>query len=540
MRLLSVCCLFILFNACNRSNNSYNGYFCYNESSGISSLDPAFAKNQSNIWAVNQLYNRLVETGPEMQLIPSIARSWFVSEDRLTITFNLRTDVYFHDHPSFPGGKGRKLTAGDVEFSLRRLIDPSVASPGAWIFNGRVDPDKGFETLNDSVFRLHLQKPFIQMLGVLSNAYCSIVPREAVENKQLSFRKHPCGTGPFRFFLWEEGQVMIFKNHPAYFENDEAGNRLPYLQGVKISFLTTKAGEFLAFQQKELDFMNDIDPSFKDEVLTKAGTLRPNWQNRIQMLKHPYLNVEYLGILVDSTAVEAGNSPLKNKLIRQAVNMAIDRRKLMLYLRNSIGIPAEYGFIPPGLPGFDSGVANGYRYDPQMAKEKLNLAGYFDTKTPVMIKLFTIPAYADLANTIIHDLNAIGLHAETEVVQKSVLLTRTANKQAAFFRASWIADYPDAENFLGLFYSKYPAPPNYTRYENRAFDELYEACLTETDDSSRIELYKKMDAMVLADVPVVPLWYDEVANFVQPFISGFQPNALNVPDLRRVKKGKTK
>ncbi len=536
MRFIYLFFLTLLVCGCSGSKNDFRSYFCYNESSGITSFDPAFAKNQSNIWVVNQLYNRLIETGPDMKLIPSIAKSWRVSEDRLTITFILRTDVYFHNHPAFPGGEGRRMTASDVVYSLKRLMDPEVASPGAWIFNGRVDSEKGFEAINDSVFSLHLQKPFIQMLGVLSNPYCSIVPNEAVEYKETSFRKHPCGTGPFRFFLWEEGQVLLLKKHNNYFERDEQGNRIPYLQGIKISFLTSKASEFLSFQQHQLDFMNDIDPSFKDEVLTKLGNLRSSWQNKIQLMKHPYLNIEYLGILVDSS-VEEGRKPLKNKLIRQAVNYAIDRRKLMLYLRNSIGIPAEYGFIPPGLPGFDSVELKGYDYNPQLARLKLDSAGYFQNSSKEKIKLYTIPVYADLANTIIQNLNAVGIEVEVEVIQKSVLLTKTANRQASFFRASWIADYPDAENYLGLFYSKYPAPPNYTRYNNKQLDELYEKCLTESNDSLRIRLYKKMDAMIIEDAPVVPLWYDEVVNFVQPYINGFKPNALNVPDLRRVKKG---
>jgi peptide/nickel transport system substrate-binding protein len=532
-----VCIMFSLqvIFSCELKKGQYENYFCYNESSGITSLDPAFAKNQSNIWAVHQLYNTLVETGPDMHVIPSLARSWQLSEDRLTIEFILRDDVFFHDHPAFPEGKGRKMTAFDVEYSLRRLIDPEVASPGAWIFNGRVDTEKGFEAVNDTVFRLRLLKPFVQMLGVLSNAYCSVVPKEVVEWNRDAFRKHPCGTGPFRFFLWEDGQVLLMKKNPVYFEKDSLGERLPYLDGVKISFLSAKSGEFLEFQQKRLDFMNDIDPAFKDEILTKRGVLHKEWENKIVLYKHPYLNVEYLGILIDTTSEVGRISPLRNKMLRQAVNYAIDRPKLMLYLRNSIGRPAEYGFIPPGLPGFDSTLLKGYTFQPELARSLVKQAGFNETAPP-FIKLFTIPVYADLANALVKDLNNCGMKAEVEVVQKSVLLTKTANSQVPFFRASWIADYPDAENFMGLFYSLYPAPPNYTRYKNNYFDDLYHRCLTETNDSIRVKLYKQMDAIIIQDAPVVPLWYDEVVNFLQPSITGFIPNALNIPDLRKVKK----
>lgn len=468
-----------------------------------------------------------------MQMKPSIAKSWSLSSDRLTYEFHLRTDIYFHDHPAFKEGKGRKLNAQDVVYSFKRLMQSSVASPGAWIFNNRVDPEKGFEAVNDSVFRLHLIRPFVQMLGVLSNVYCSVVPREAVEWGERSFGQYPCGTGPFRFFLWEEGQVLLLKKHSRYFEIDSGGNRLPYLDGVKISFLSSKAAEFLEFRQHRLDFMNDIDPSFKDELLSRGGVLREKWNKEMVLMKHPYLNVEYLGILVDSMQEITKASPLRYRQIRQAINYAIDRRKLMLYLRNSIGMPAESGFIPPGLPGFDSVRLKGYTYQPDRAKSMLLS---LQKEKQIRIQLLTVPVYADFANALSKDLNAIGLSVQVEVLQKSVLLTRTANRQAEFFRASWIADYPDAENFMGLFYSKYPSPPNYTRYSNAAFDQLYEASMNEPDDSLRYGMYKKMDSMIVADAPVVPLWYDEVINFIQPGIQGFVPNALNIPDLRRVRK----
>ena len=116
-----------------------------------------------------------------------------------------------------------------------------------------------------------------------------------------------------------------------------AGKRLPYLDGIKISFFESKATEFLEFQQGRLDFINDIDASFKDEVLTKKGELRKEWEGKIILDKHPYLNIEYLGILNDTTFEIVKNSPLKNLKIRQAINYGFNRKKMMLYIRNSIG-----------------------------------------------------------------------------------------------------------------------------------------------------------------------------------------------------------
>jgi len=174
-----VSCFVFLFCACGRPEQDPRQAFYYNESSGIATLDPAFAKNQSIIWAVRQLYNTLVQTDDALNIMPGLAYRWEMSDDRLQYLFYLRDGVYFHDNEAFPGGKGRKMTAYDVEYSFRRIIDPATASSGAWIFNRRVDSAGGFKALNDSVFQLRLSAPFTPLLGLLSMQYCSVVPREA-------------------------------------------------------------------------------------------------------------------------------------------------------------------------------------------------------------------------------------------------------------------------------------------------------------------------------------------------------------------------
>jgi len=521
--------------SCKNKSASDKKVFRYNEQTGIATLDPAFAKNQSIIWAVHQIFNTLVETNSELKVVPSLAYRWDVSDDRLTYLFHLRNDVFFHDNEAFPGGKGRKFTAHDVEFSFKRIMDPATSSSGAWIFNNRVEKD-GFRALDDSTFQLKLVRPFTPILGLLSMQYCSIVPKEVVEKFGKDFRSHPCGTGPFKFKMWEEGQALILLKNENYFEKDSSGNSLPYLDGIKTTFYDNKATEFLMFQQKELDFINDIDASFKDEVLTKKGELMNDWKGKLVLDKHPYLNIEYLGILVDESNEVVKQSPLSLKKVRQAINYGFDRRKLMMYLRNSIGIPAESGFVPAGLPSFDPGKVKGYHFDPARSKQLLKEAGYSDGKNLPTIRLLTIPIYAELASFIARELEDVGIRVQVEAVQKSFLLEQTAKSQAPFFRGSWIADYPDAENYLSCFYSANPAPPNYTRYKNPAFDALYEAALVQEVDSLRFQLYQKMDQMVIEDAPVVPLWYDEVIHFIQPEISGFPANGLNLLELRRARK----
>ncbi len=526
--------LLVIISSCSHHHSDKN-IFRYNEQSGIATLDPAFAKNQSIMWAVHQIYNTLVQTDDSLNLIPSLAKSWDISPDKRTYTFHLRDDVYFHDNDAFPGGKGRKMTAADVVYSFNRIIDKNMASSGAWIFNDRVDSVHPFTAINDTTFQLKLIAPFHPILGILSMQYCSVIPHEVVEKYGKDFRRHPCGTGPFEFVAWEEGQALILKKNPNYFEKDSAGNRLPYLDGIKITFFEDKATEFLEFQQGRLDFMNDIDASFKDEVLTKEGELRKEWQGKIILDTHPYLNIEYLGILNDTTLPIVKNSPLKYLKVRQAINYGFNRKKMITYVRNSMGIPAVNGFIPEGLPSFDSASVIGYHYDPAKALELLKEAGYPNGVGLPTFTLLTIPTYAEYATYIASELKQIGISVQVETVQKSLLLEETAKSDALFFRGSWIADYPDAENYLSVFYSKNPAPPNYTRYKNPDFDKLYEESLRENNDSIRMHLNREADQLMIKDAPVVPLWYDMAVHFVQPWVKNFKANGLNLLELRRTR-----
>lgn len=523
-----------VFAGCYSAEKKSDAIFYYNDATGIASIDPAFAKNQSVMWAVHQLYNTLVEIDSQLNIVPSLATRWEVSGDKKTYTFYLRNDVVFHDDACFPSGRGRKMTAKDVEYSFKRIVDKTVASPGAWIFNSKVDSVNGFKAINDSIFQLKLIQPYNPILGILSMQYCSIVPHEAVSKYGSDFRRHAVGTGPFQFVAWEEGQAMVLKKNPNYFERDENGKALPYLDGIKISFNDARATEFLLFRQKKLHFINDIDASFKDEVLTKKGRLRKNWQGKIQLHTHPYLNIEYFGIMFDSSNALLKNNPLRYKKVRQAINYGFDREKMVLYLRNSLGIPATAGFVPAGLPSFDSTVVTGYHYNPTKARQLLKEAGV-SSSNQQSIKLLTIPIYSDIASYIARQLQEIGLNVQVDVVQKALLLELTSNSRALFFRGSWIADYPDAENYLSVFYSKNPAPPNYTRYNNPKFDALFEKAISETNDSLRYKLYQQADQVMIEDAPVVPLWYDMVVHLVQPNVQGFTPNALNLLELRKVR-----
>lgn len=502
---------------------------------GIATLDPAFAKSQVLIWPANQLYNGLVQMDNHLNIKPCIAMNWKISDGGTTYTFTLRNDVYFHDHKIFPDGKGRKVSAYDFEYSLNRIIDPKTASPGAWIFNNV--KKNGINALNDNTLQIQLKSPFPAFLGLLSMQYCSVIPKEIVDFYGNDFRNNPVGTGPFQFKMWKEGEKLILVKNPNYFEKDSSANQLPYLDAVSITFITDKQSEFLEFLNGNLDFISGLNPANKDELLTKNGNLNPKYHEQFKMINQPYLNTEYLGFLLDTSKITDKSSPVLNKEVRQAINFGFDRIKMMKYLRNSVGEPALKGFIPKGLPGFNEEF-QGFSYNPDKTRKLLIEAGYPNGEGLSPINLTTTADYLDLCEYIQQQLSQFGIVINIEVNTGATFRDMVANSKLEFFRGSWIADYPDAENYLALFYSKNHSPggPNYTHYHNPRYDKLYKKAMNETNDSLRIELYNNMNEIITKDAVIIPLYYDEVVRFVKNNISGFESNPMNLLNLKYVKK----
>jgi oligopeptide transport system substrate-binding protein len=295
----------VFLSACREDHHEpANNIFRYNEAANITTLDPAFARDQSIIWATNQLFNGLVQLDDHLEVKPCIARTWEISDNGLILIFHLRRDVFFHENEVFPGAKGRRVAASDFVYSFNRIIDKKTASPGSWVFN-MVEEKNGkfsFFDQDDSTFVIHLKKPFPPFLGILTMQYCAVVPWEAVSYYGNEFRRNPVGTGPFVIKLWKEGVKMVMVKNPNYFEFSN-GTRLPFLDAVSVTFQPDKQSAFLEFIKGKLDFMSGIDPTYKDEVLDREGHLKTKFTDRIYLITQPYLNTEYLGVNVDSLSI---------------------------------------------------------------------------------------------------------------------------------------------------------------------------------------------------------------------------------------------
>jgi oligopeptide transport system substrate-binding protein len=530
--------LLFAFSSCKNSDSKETKtVFNLNIDQNLTSMDPAFARNQNAVWMINQIFNGLVQVDGSLHTVPAIAKSWKISKDGLEYTFTLRNDVFFHDDPQFKGGKGRKVVAADFAYSFYRLIDPKVGSSGGWIFNDKVKDRRSFEAVNDTTLRIHLLKPFPAFMNLLTHQYCSVVPREVVAYYGKDFRSHPIGTGPFKFKYWKEDEVLVLLKNEHYWEK-EGDQRLPYLDAIKATFISDKQSAFMNFLKKDLDFFDKVDGSYRDDVLSKSGKMTSKYKGKFKLNKAPYLCTEYIGILVDSSKAIVKTSPLRFKKVRQAIQYAIDKTKLVKYLRNSVGIPATAGFVPLGMPGFDSTVVKGYHYNPVKAAQLLAEAGYPNGNGMPQVTLSTSTTYKDLIEFVQGELSAVGIRVKVDVSPNASLRDLMSKNEVNFFRGSWIADYPDAENYLSVFYSRNRVPfgPNYTGFYNSKFDRLFEQSYYEPDSKKRFALYHQMDNMVMEYGSMIPLFYDQSVIMLQNNISGYPINALNLMVLKRVKK----
>jgi len=505
--------------------------FRYNEDVSVTTLDPAFVKSQSEIWIVSQLFEGLVSLDNELHTKPCAAKTWNISNAGKTYTFHLRNDVVFHNDTEINGGKSRKLCAKDFEYSFYRLINPSTASPGSWIFNDKInaprdfknivlDSNRCFRAIDDSTFQINLIKPFPPLLSLLSMPYCFAVPIELAKEK--SFRLNPVGTGPFKFKLWEENVKLILLKNENYYIND-----LPKLDAINIDFIQNKQLAFMNFVQGKYDFFNGLEGSYKDEVLQIDGDLQEKYKNQFSLEKEPFLNTEYIGFILDAK----GNEKLNEKLVRQALNYSIQKEKMINNLRNGIGTPANGGFIPKGLPGNICG--KGYSFDLQKAKNLLAQANY---KGQEIIEINTTQDYLDMCLFIQTDWNKIGVKSKITVHPAGFLRQLRNKREIKVFRGSWIADYSDAENYLSCFYSPNfsPAGPNYCHFKNEKFDSLYEQALLTTIESDKIALYEQMDDILVEEAPILFLYYDYSIRLVNKNVKNLSNTPANQLLLKKV------
>ena len=524
-----------------RRKNDTRTVFNYNEMNGLSSLDPAAANNFENIWPVNQLFDGLLQLDDSLRIIPAIARTYSINESGLTYSFTLRKDVKFHDNLCFANGKGRIVNAQDFVYSFKRLFDSKVSSAGSLIDCIAQFPENGGPIVlakNDTVLEIQLKKPFGAFLSLLTMKFFSVVPFEAIEKYKLDFRRNPVGTGPFVFKVWDEGNKLILLKNKNYFERDVKGSALPYLDAVTVSFIKDRETAFMELLNNKFDMLSGADAFNTNEVLDKTGTLRTLYAEKFYLQKQTFLKTDYIGILIDTEAVIVRNSPLRLKKVRQALNYAFDRDKLIKYLRNNLGEAAHAGFIPKGLKSYDPMLITGYYYDPEKVKKLLSEAGFPDGNGLPEMTIHYTDNYKEQVEFIQSQFAENNIKINLSVEKPSILRAAVNNMEYNLFKKSWFSDYADEENFMSLFYSKnfVPQGVNFFHYKNETFDRAFEQAQIEKDEQKKILLYQQMDRLIIEDAPVIPLYYDQVVRLVSHRIKGLSSNPMNLLNLKRVKK----
>ncbi len=517
--------LITLFLGCSKdSSQSDRDFFRINIPTEVSGIDPGFATTQAKMWIVSQIYETLVSVDSNMKLIPELATRWEILDSGRRYRFYIREGIKFHNSES-------PLTAHDVAASFYRLIDPEVAAPGAWIFNNRVRKDSPFVVVNDSIIDIYLKRPFAPFIYMLTMPYTSIISRQTLSTHYKDLHRYADGTGPFKLQTWQEEALILTKNH-NYWKKDNHGNQLPYIDGIIFSFITDPQVELHMFLQNNLDFITAGSPPVLNKIMDKTGKLYPDILEIANPIKHSFLNTEYLGFLLDSAALDSNHRVLLNPLVRKALSLAIDRVQLINTSKYGLGSAISPGFVHSGMWNSPETIPS---FDPVLAAKLLARAGYPGGKGFPELTIYTPPSYLDYMIIVQKQWeDNLGIKANIEVMQPGTLREMMVEGKLPIFRGSWIADYPDPETFLVVFYSHMPAPPNYTRFQNPLFDSLYNQALETFDESQRHKLYKQMDSIIIEQAPVIVLFHDQALRLLSKRVKGFKINDMGMFNLEYV------
>lgn len=531
--------------------------FRYNETQGIENLDPVMSSNYPSIWPLNQCCEGLLEFDKEMNLQPLLASSYEISRDGLRYTFHIRRNVFFHNDDCFQDKRGRMLVSKDFKYCFERVCDPRTKTRGAWLFRGKVEgatdyinsiQEKknflngitGIACPDDSTLVIALEKPFAPFLSILTMAYAFVYPHEAVEYYKENFGYHPVGTGPFRFVKWDFDKELVFEKNQNYWKKNNPtqanGSPIVYLDGFTVTFIRSAETEFLDFEEGKLDY-HSPSPEIMSQILDENGKLLPKYD--FELVKQPWLNTVYLAVQMDKSMPGGINNPLSdNKKLRQAINYAIDREKIVRYVLKFKGHPAENGPIPIGMPGYSSEIS-GYRYDKGKATKLLEESGYPNGKgLNLKLTISNEETQKMIGEAVQAQLKEIGIDLQLDFIQGSTLRSSQVGGELAFWRANWGADYFDPENYIALFYSKNKTPdgPNYTHYSNLVVDSLYELGVKETDFNKRKEIYKQAEKIIVDDSPWIFLLYNEIIYLRSKRIKNMYIDGLNTLVLKRTEK----
>lgn len=535
----------------------YGGVFRYNEVEYLKTLYPQGVTEVTGHRITCQIYEGLVTFNQkDLTIEPCLAKSWDVDPTATVYTFHLRSGVLFHDDACFADGKGREMKASDFAYCFDLLCTPDPKNQGYTFFRDIIkgadalytareqkqhDADEaaalGVKALDDTTLQITLVKPYASLLNRLALPFASVFPHEAIDKYKGDILYHTVGTGPFVLKALKADEAVVMARNEKYWGKDEFGNQLPYLDGIKISFIKEDKTEMLELVKGNLDMKYRLPFSMIDQIVDEQKNLKDEYK-KFQLQITPEYSTQYFGFLVTDKV-------FNDKNVRLAFNYALDRAKIADYTAKGEGVPAMYGFAPLSMPGYDNAQVKGYTFDVKKAKEYLAKAGYPNGKGFPKITLEINSGggrnqdVAEAIKTMLTD----NLNIEIELTQ--VLWAQHINNietgKTNFWRFGWVADYPDPNNFFNLFYGKnVPATmaeasyTNPTRYKNAAYDALYEKSLVTTNADEQNKVYTQLDQMIVDDAPVLLIYYDMNRRLLQPYVKNFPNNGMEYRLFREV------
>lgn len=533
----------------------YGGVFKMNEVEYYRSLYPLNVTEVTSHRITNQIYEGLVRFNQaDLSIVPTLAESWEVDSNATVFTFKIRKGVFFHDDECFEGGKGREVTANDFKYCFTKLCESDVNNQGSWVFEGKVKgceeymastmngnplPEgvTGVTVLDDYTLRIELVKPFAGFLNLLALPFTAVFPKEAVDKYGVDMRQKTVGTGPFFIKAQQDDNNVILSRNPNYWGKDAFGNQLPYLDGMKITFIKDRKTELLEFSQGNLDMMYRLPLEMTEDVVSKDDQLTDKYK-QYQLQVMPSLAVQYYGFQHKSDL-------FSNIDVRKAFNYAVDRKKIVEYTLKGAGLPGNHGIVPPGAAGYDAESIEGYEYDPAKAREHLEKAGFKNGEGFPQITLQinsgggTNEQVAEAVQKMLKEV--LNVDVSITAMPFAQHLENLETGKALFWRSGWIADYPDPENFLNLFWSVHIPPKledksylNSTRYTSPEFDAIFEEALRTVDVQKRNELYLQAEQIMMNDAAIIPIYYYRDHRLLQPDVKNFPQNAMEYRNFRDV------
>lgn len=485
-----------------------------------------------------------------MRTGPHLVKKWEVNESGTLYRFHLRTDVLFHPDDCFESDEERKLTVDDVKFSLELACSGLPMNKMSYLLINRVRGAKAFhkrtkkelhpagvegvQIIDDSTISIQLIEPFAAFEKILGHANICIYAREAYEAYGNALGKHPIGTGPFRVSSIEADKLVMEKNQ-EYWRKDEWGNKLPYLDGIEFIKSPDKKDELVSFKNAEVDAVLDIPV---DQINYVLGTLQEAQEgaNVIhKVLSKASMSMMYIGFANESYE-------FSDPRIRKAFIMAVNRNEVVNSYLGGEGWPANNGFIPP-LDFYPNDDVSGLVYDPEYARQLLSEAGFPDGRGFPRLEFYVnaqrnSPNHNMVLGVVDQLRRNLNVHFKIRLCTLKERDEAISRGEAKIWRAGWIADYPDPENFLALFYSRNIGDNNLTinpfRYKNSEFDDILDQAMQERDEKIRNQLYVLCDQMIVNDAAVMPIFTEDYIALLNGRVKNFHPNSMEILDLSSV------